>query len=339
MLLPFDTITRTGDFDDRTATMHLRPWQWRFLLAVDGRTRLDDLARGCGIEFETAADLVHETVGLGLLEIVTQTLEDYRAMQAPAAEPSAFASQVTPVAETVAAPMKKLSVSFDALNSIFADPAPVATVATAARYEDKPFAFETPDHMAPYIEHSSLGDAPVEVPHIVHETPMVKADPTIAAQAPSKSVSFSLFATNFGAPETPPAYESASVHATHLEIASNGHAVMPEITHEPIAEHEIEHELVDARADSHVTFETAQDVNEHSAIDTRAEAPTHEVVAEHAPVTADVAAPASPKDDVLLQHYYVGANGASSGPAQDGDSTKANGDLTGNLLRALGLKK
>lgn len=318
MLLPFDTITRTGDFDDRTATMHLRPWQWRFLLAVDGRTRLDDLARGCGIEFETAADLVHETVGLGLLEIVTQTLEDYRAMQAPAAEPSAFASQVTPVAETDPAPMKKLSVSFDALNSIFAEPAPVATVATAARYEDKPFAFETPDHMAPYIEHSSLGDA---------------------AQAPSKSVSFSLFATNFGAPETPPAHESASVHATHHEIASNGHAVMPEIAHEPIAEHEIEHELVDAHADSHATFETAQDVNEHSAIDTRAEAPTHEVVAEHAPVTADVAAPASPKDDVLLQHYYVGANGASSDPAHDGDSTKANGDLTGNLLRALGLKK
>ena len=316
MLLPFDTITRTSEFDDRAATLHLRPWQWRLLLAADGRTRLDDLASGCGISFETAADLVHETEALGLIAIVTQTLEDYRAMHAPLAEPISLESLATSVeSETapVAAPMKKLSVSFDALNSMFGDPTPAA-VAPTPRIEYAPFASETPDHMAPYVEHASLEEAPV-----------VEAVPAVAPESPSKSVSFSLFATNFGNPEAPLVYEPET-HDTHHEIASNGHAAMTEFAAEPIFEHEATNGAVHVHAAVHDSIDTAHEV-------------FHEHIAEQGATIADVAVPESPKDDILLQHYYVGANGKPTDPTLDADSAKSNGDLTGNLLRALGLKK
>lgn len=54
MLLPFDTIARSRDFDERAGAMQLRPWQWEFLHGADGRMRLGDLASRCGIDFDTA---------------------------------------------------------------------------------------------------------------------------------------------------------------------------------------------------------------------------------------------------------------------------------------------
>lgn len=65
--------------------MQLRPWQWEFLLGIDGRTRLGDLAHQCGLDLEIATELVHQTEALGLVEIVTVTLASYRAAAAPAA--------------------------------------------------------------------------------------------------------------------------------------------------------------------------------------------------------------------------------------------------------------
>ena len=326
MLLRLDTIARTGDFDDRAAAIHLRPWQWLFLLAADGRTRLDDLARGCGIEFETAADLVHESEALGLIEVVTQTLEDYRAMHAtvaPASALPAFAAPmqaVEPIAASPSvAPMKKTSVSFDALSAMFGDlaSAPAAAVEPALHAEDAPIVFETPDHMVPLGQRASLYDAPVETENVAHEISVAEAVSSESAQAPTKSVSFSLFATNFGSPEAQIEHEPAVAYVTHHEISSNGHAAIAEITHEPVVEHVVVHE-------------PAHDYDD---------AATHEHVADHAPEIARASASTVPEDDVLLQHFNVGANGTSLEPLPQDTSARSNGDITSTLLRALGIKK
>ena len=326
MLLRLDTIARTGDFDDRAAAIHLRPWQWLFLLAADGRTRLDDLARGCGIEFETAADLVHESEALGLIEVVTQTLEDYRAMHAtvaPASALPAFAAAMQadePIAASPSvAPMKKTSVSFDALSAMFGDlaSAPAAAVEPALHAEDAPIVFETPDHMVPLGQRASLYDAPVETEHAAQEISVAEAVSSESAQAPTKSVSFSLFATNFGSPEAQIDHEPAVAYVTHHEISSNGHAAIAEITHEPVVEHVVVHE-------------PAHDYDD---------AATHEHVADHAPEIARVSASTIPEDDVLLQHFNVGANGTSIDPLPQDTSARSNGDITSTLLRALGIKK
>ena len=326
MLLRLDTIARTGDFDDRAAAIHLRPWQWLFLLAADGRTRLDDLARGCGIEFETAADLVHESEALGLIEVVTQTLEDYRAMHATVAPASALPAFAAPMqadepiaASSSVAPMKKTSVSFDALSAMFGDlaSAPAAAVEPALHAEDAPIVFETPDHMVPLGQRASLYDAPVETEHAAHEISVADAASSESAQAPTKSVSFSLFATNFGSPEAQIEHEPAVAYVTHHEISSNGHAAIAEITHEPVVEHVVVHE-------------PAHDYED---------AATHEHVADHAPEIARVSASTIPEDDVLLQHFNVGANGTSIDPLPQDTSARSNGDITSTLLRALGIKK
>ena len=326
MLLRLDTIARTGDFDDRAAAIHLRPWQWLFLLAADGRTRLDDLARGCGIEFETAADLVHESEALGLIEVVTQTLEDYRAMHAtvaPASALPAFAAAMQadePIAASPSvAPMKKTSVSFDALSAMFGDlaSAPAAAVEPALHAEDAPIVFETPDHMVPLGQRASLYDAPVETEHAAQEISVAEAVSSESAQAPTKSVSFSLFATNFGSPEAQIDHEPAVAYVTHHEISSNGHAAIAEITHEPVVEHVVVHE-------------PAHDYDD---------AATHEHVADHAPEIARVSASTIPEDDVLLQHFNVGAIGTSIDPLPQDTSARSNGDITSTLLRALGIKK
>lgn len=326
MLLRLDTIARTGDFDDRAAAIHLRPWQWLFLLAADGRTRLDDLARGCGIEFETATDLVHESEALGLIEVVTQTLEDYRAMHAtvaPASALPAFAAAMQadePIAASPSvAPMKKTSVSFDALSAMFGDlaSAPAAAVEPALHAEDAPIVFETPDHMVPLGQRASLYDAPVETEHAAQEISVAEAVSSESAQAPTKSVSFSLFATNFGSPEAQIEHEPAVAYVTHHEISSNGHAAIAEITHEPVVEHVVVHE-------------PAHDYED---------AATHEHVADHAPEIARVSASTIPEDDVLLQHFNVGANGTSIDPLPQDTSARSNGDITSTLLRALGIKK
>jgi hypothetical protein len=339
MLLRFDTIARTGDFDDRAAAMHLRPWQWLFLLAADGRMRLDDLARECGLEFETAADLVHETEALGLIEIVTQTLEDYRASHATVApasalpaftapwrivDPIAMAPQAMPIAAPpIEVPMKKLSVSFDALSSMFDDPAPTpaAAVAPVVHAEGAPIAFETPDHMAPLAKSALLDDVPVESAHVTHETSVAETVSAEPAQTPTKSVSFSMFAANFGSPETPFAHEPQITQITQHEISTNGHAAIAEIAYEPVAEREVVHEPAHDREDVAT--------HEHDV----------EYGAEHAPKIAHVFARSMPEDDVLLQHFNVGANGTSIDPVPEDAPAKSNGDLTGTLLRALGLKK
>lgn len=172
MLLPFDTIERTVDFDARANDMALRPWQWEFLLAADGRTRLADLAHLCGIDFETAADLTRETEALGLVGIVTLSLDAYRASVAAlvrpvaaVAPPTALFDESSAVALSydapseaplpLAAPRKPVSVSFDSFSTMLEDgwdtPDPVVD---APHHE--PFAFAEPAPREPFAHNGSV---------------------------------------------------------------------------------------------------------------------------------------------------------------------------------------
>lgn len=223
MLLHVDTITRTAEFDELAANMKLRPWQWAFLLAADGRTKLGELARSCGLEFDSATDLIHEAEALGLVQIVTLSLEAYlaapEASRAPAVKTNgatsgaAFADGTTAtgtpetltVLEAPSTSRKPLSVSFDSLTSLMADWDTVPAMADEAE-DQQPFsaaegeAFSEPfadrygayDSSAPREngEHfGTHGSAPVE--QLTH-------DPVAAIDPPApKGVSFSLSAATF----------------------------------------------------------------------------------------------------------------------------------------------
>ncbi len=165
MLLPFDTIARSRDFDERAGAMQLRPWQWEFLHGADGRVRLGDLASRCGIDFDTAANLVHETEALGLVDIVTLSLDGYRTAAAPA--------------PALAAPRSAVSVSFDSFSSALT-------------------AWDAPGHDA-------LTDVPASEPAARAEPAAecgTAADVASWAElAPAKkNVTFSLSADSFGLP-------------------------------------------------------------------------------------------------------------------------------------------
>jgi hypothetical protein len=79
-----DVANRTDDFEKLAGSHELRPWQWEFLLALDGRTSLGEIARKLGIEMPVVAEIVTWFDEQGLTAIRTVPFEEYR--QAKAAE-------------------------------------------------------------------------------------------------------------------------------------------------------------------------------------------------------------------------------------------------------------
>ena len=178
MLKPFDSLERAVDFDDRANDMQLRPWQWEFLLAADGRTPLRDLAQLCGIDFETAAELARETEALGLVGIVTLSLDAYRASAAALVRPVVSTASTTLFEAAplpLAAPRKPVSLSFDSFSTFDTWDAPEAiaaeaqhdTLASSERlvFPDDIFAHE--DFPAEPLEH----EPPLEQEPLAHEVP------------------------------------------------------------------------------------------------------------------------------------------------------------------------
>ncbi len=331
MLLRFDTVIRAVDFDERASTMQLRPWQWSFLLAADGRTRLGELARTCGIEFETAADLAMETESLGLLEIVTQTLDQYR-------------ESVDRAAASAATPIKKVSVSFDSLGSTFGEDRNVSRSVVTA--------------LAPVLDVSEreVTSAAVELPGEPHVEPSAHESHLDAVpEVAKKSVSFSLFAPTFGAATSNYAVDTSA--ATRLDATEAPHEAMHVDAPSSIPEamstngtHAASATLVQT-LEPHTAVEASESqtsVGEH-ALPEAEDAPqaylapavqthvrvTHEPVAESADHVSPPTERAQAAYDILLQHFPVGENSH----AVVSDPDKANADRTGSLLRVLGLKK
>jgi hypothetical protein len=79
-----DVLQRTDDFEKHAGSHQLRPWQWEFLLALDGHTPLGEIARKLGIEMPVAVEIVTWFDEQGLTVIRTLSFEEYR--QAKVAE-------------------------------------------------------------------------------------------------------------------------------------------------------------------------------------------------------------------------------------------------------------
>lgn len=340
MLLPFDIISRSLAFDERANDMQLRPWQWELLLAVDGRTRLDALARTCGIDLESACDLVRETEALGLVEIVTLTLEAYRAS---VAERGTSASVAIDPPVTQAAPRKTVSLSFDSFSSTVG--------AWDVPAEGRSAIAEEPTHEAD-AEHPSLDELPMDFEFPNHMEPLGDRDVAVAPEA---------FAFDHHS-------ENGVVHAASHEELAHDHAPHEDLVHESFADEPFTHESFahDAPSVEHAGEYPAFDAPVHETIvhdrvapmsfasePASAKSVSYSLAADSfgLPVepfeTAELthgSETALPKDDTLLQHYQVdGGSGSQSshgGSAHDPESdTRTNADITGAVLRVLGLKK
>ncbi len=345
MLLPFDSIARSIDFDQRASVMQLRPWQWEFLLGADGHTRLGDLARSCGIDFDTACDLVHETEALGLVEIVTLTLDAYRASVAqrvtPLGSPSTVAftsaafAEPAPVLETeapvaIAPPRKTVSLSFDALSSMAVD-WDTPEVAHAVSSE-RPV-------MESLADHPSIGDLPIDFEFPDHMEPLGDRDVTFEPHPADRYDD--LFAPTNG---------HATVHngVVHDDVAPPLDRAHDVETHELTAHEHVTPLVFSAEPEppkKSVSFSLSADSFglptepfDTTGFDTHVDSSLE-------PEPAHVAETPSPKkDDVLLQHFQVeGTHGVSAAhgvPLEDPTAdTRTNSDLTGVVLRVLGLKK
>ncbi|GAC1543663.1 MAG: hypothetical protein NVS3B16_10370 [Vulcanimicrobiaceae bacterium] len=284
MLLPFDTIARSVDFDERAGGMELRPWQWDFLFAVDGRTKLSDLASACAIDLDTASELVHETQALGLVEIVTLSLEHYRAASAYVAPVIAAAPRAEVATDVHAVSRKAVSLSFDAFPSVLASldtPAPEANVAPREPVVEPPAAYAFPDDVP---MHAEMHDDPAReetMPAPAEPLAVVEPIPSeiVAVSAPvKKNVSFTLSADSFGLPTAPSERDGYEAYA-------------------------------------------------------------------EAPAPRDAVAVSALRDDVVaVQQFQVTEPPSHTAPAQlpafePAHDGRPNGDLTGVVLRVLGLKK
>jgi len=72
-----DVIARGADFEHAANRFELRPWQWQFLHALDGRTDLRDVASRCGVELSAATTFIEESEAIGLVRVVTMSYDEY----------------------------------------------------------------------------------------------------------------------------------------------------------------------------------------------------------------------------------------------------------------------
>jgi hypothetical protein len=103
---PIDVIARTDGFEHAAAQCQLRPWEWSFIHAVDGHMQLQEVAAKCGLDLDTATEIVFTQAQAGLLCVVTMTLDGYRqwsglatgaVLEAPASAEPARAAVAEPL--------------------------------------------------------------------------------------------------------------------------------------------------------------------------------------------------------------------------------------------------
>ena len=108
--LQYEVFQRSPQFDQAAAEMRMRPLDWQLLLALDGRTRLEDLAHHLFVDVEEAVDAIAVCERLGLVERRRISLAEGRAEfeipRAGAAPPLASpANPVPPAAPKAPAPL------------------------------------------------------------------------------------------------------------------------------------------------------------------------------------------------------------------------------------------
>jgi hypothetical protein len=148
-VLPIDVIARSDAFEVAAAGRELRPWEWTFIHAVDGRSPLREVADLCGLELEVATEIVSEQTEAGILRVVTMTLDGYRQWSGMEPEDvragAAAAPQTTaaaPAAPAVGPEDGEFPLPAGALD---AEPFAVQPALPATSGEPDPFAFDAHD--------------------------------------------------------------------------------------------------------------------------------------------------------------------------------------------------
>jgi hypothetical protein len=321
-----DVIARSNDFEEAATRFELRPWQWNFLHALDGRAELRDVAAKCGLDLDVATSFVEESEPAGLVRIVSMSLGDYRAWSgaqaaatavAPASEDHfSTADSLGGYATTVPSWMIAPAHHDEPAENGHAEWTPIAEAAHEAWvpefHQDAPVAEAAHDEWVPEFHQ----DAPVAEAH--HEEPVAEAH----HEEPVAEAAHAEWAPEF--------HEDAPVaEATHDEWVPEFHQDAPvaEAPHEePVAESadqawapefhhdapvaEVHHEEIVAQDHSQAWSTYSQDTGAAKAVadlvglhdaDHAATEPAHE--AERAPVSLSFGEP-EPSTFATNGHSY-----------------------------------
>jgi hypothetical protein len=191
-----DVIELSSDFEASSTHIELRPWQWHFLHAIDGRMEVRNVAAACGVELAAAIAFVEEVHASGLLRVVAISLAEYRSTNGTA--PATLAA-VEVVHEPVTAD--------DHFSSTDVLPAYEHPIPAWMMEPQPPIAYEH----EPAIEHEE--ESPVAQEPLAREAHAVAADHVVAE-------------SHF-VPEDAEAHEGLGVHdhvATHEDVVSHDYA-------------------------------------------------------------------------------------------------------------------
>jgi len=144
-----DVIARSSDFGTAATRYELRPWQWRFLHALDGRAELRDVAMVCGIALADALQFVDESEAAGLVRVVSMSHDEYcrwSGASAPA-DDAPVAQAQTAVAEPEYADIPARGDHFSTSDGLAAYETPVPS------WMLEPPAAESQPEPAPFVSH------------------------------------------------------------------------------------------------------------------------------------------------------------------------------------------
>jgi hypothetical protein len=240
-----DVIARGADFEHAASRFELRPWQWQFLHALDGRTDLRDVASRCGVELAAATTFVEESEAIGLVHVVAMSYDEYcRWSGAP--QPSRYESfvpaQAAAYAETAfeAAPARDDHFSSDALGS-YATTVPEWMVETPVQHDQ---AVAETHHEEPVAE--TYHEEPVAETH--HEEPVAEwhHEEAVVAEAHPEEPVVETHHEEAAVAETHPEEPVAEWHHEEAVVAETRHEEPVAETHheEPVAETHYEEPVV-----------------------------------------------------------------------------------------------
>ena len=269
-----DVIARSSDFGTAATRYELRPWQWRFLHALDGRAELRDVAMVCGIALADALQFVDESEAAGLVRVVSMSHDEYcrwSGASAPA-DDAPVAQAQTAVAEPEYADIPARGDHFSTSDGLAAYETPVPSwmlEPPAAESQPEPAPFVSHEEAQPVAEYQH--DEPVAQYHYEvsaadyhHEEPVAEAhheEPVAEAQHEEPVAEY-----QYAEPLAADQHEEPAARY-HYEVAAAGYH-----QDEPIADHAADPSTAHAEPEMTAAQTVADLVGQHP----EADVPVHE---------------------------------------------------------------
>jgi hypothetical protein len=182
-----DVVELCDDFETSASHIELRPWQWLFLHAIDGRMEVRNVAAACGVEVPTAIAFVEEVHASGLLRVVSISLADYRTSKG--STPMAFAPVETAPVESASGSVVTAGDHFSSTDVLPAYERPIPAWMMEPQppveyehepvieHEEAPAASEEPAVLAAHAD-----DCSPQEEHVVAEDHAVAGDSAVTEQ-------------------------------------------------------------------------------------------------------------------------------------------------------------